>query len=304
MRKTWVQNIRDFFLRHNDLKSVLLFILLSALMWFVLKMNKTYRTDLSVPVHYTGQGGRLLPDSLFTDTLRLEIRATGWKWLRAGFEKPELRLAFRPYTSKELTDKFVFRYFKDSNLVLKSFLIENPGRKKYTHIRQVRTNINPEIITPDGYAVRRMQVVPDTVTVLSAGKIRSPLKLSIEPATFRVHPGDSLLEFRWAQKPGRLIIPEGGKIKIKLVPFARAHTDVPVSIPPQWKNKIVILPANVRVYYKKWRSPVQDTTSWKITLDGAPNGTEKIPLRIAQKPADVFDVELRPDRVDYLQIKH
>ncbi len=303
MRKTWVQNIRDFFLRHNDLKSVILFILLSALMWTAMKLNRVYRMQIPVPVHYTDGAGHILPDSLFTDTLKLEIKTSGWQWLRAGWEKPELRLPFGSYTAKDLTRQFIHRFFNDTNVLQNSNLIINKGRKEYTYIKRMPARAKPRIVVPDGYAIRRMQIVPDTVTVLAEKNTDSTTMLNIEPEVFNAHANDSLLDFRWKQKPGRLIIPAGGKIKLNISPYARAQTDVAISIPAKWKNKIVIMPSTVTVHYKRWRSARPDTTTWKIGLLGKPGDSGKIRLQIEQKPGDVFDVELRPDRVDYLQIK-
>ncbi len=304
MRKTWVQNIRDFFLRHNDLKSVILFILVSALMWTVMKLNRVYRMQIPVPVHYTDGAGHLLPDSLFTDTLKLEIKTSGWQWLRAGWEKPELRLPFGSYTAKDLTLRFFHRFFNDTNVLQNSNLIINKRRKKYTYIKRMPARVKPRVIVPEGYAIRRMQIVPDTISILSVTEISETFDLSTEPEKFKVKPGDSILDFRWKQKTGQLIIPARGKIKLNISPYARAQTDVAISIPAKWKNKIIIMPSTVRVYYKRWRSAKPDTLSWKIGLTNKPGESGKLELQIEQKPAGVFDVELRPGRVDYLQIKN
>ena len=293
-------NLLSFFVVHNEWLSLTGFILISAVFWFLLKLSKPYAITRKMPVTYVYAGERL-PDSIFTDTLVFDLKGSGWKLLQWEWEHRRWELPYTENGTKHSSLQEIFGFSKGNTPVKGIKLIKNKKRKEFI-IRKlpVRLLLQRQEIGGRGLDVKKL--IPSDV--LAWGRSKTVKRLKYIPTK---DVGWDELEHRsvkeLALNPPKGIVVFPGKIKFTyhLQAFTRENTDITPEVPDSLSGRLVLFPSKVHIEYKRWVDAKQRTGRWKVVAVPVRNG-QNLYFRpvIKSKPSSVFDVQLSPEKFDYL----
>ncbi len=304
------QTIAIIFKRLKEVQwdTLLIFIIISALYWFLLNMNHEYEINKTLLIRYETPQGNKLPDSIFTDTLRFSIRTQGWHlW------KPDL--------NRKITLPLVSRQSENKKELIRHILIKKAGKKvKISHL-QIIPNKNssryaikrlPVILTYDlipagGYFIKKMIYQPKHVWAFGEKHIMDNVH-EVKTVYQRI----SRIKNQKVLRP-LLNYPAGVHgltkkilLKIEALPYVRKNTIATVYLPDSLKKKIIIFPSQVKIFYKeylphKYNKRKHSKDQWLIGVEwNSKDGKKMLVPVVLKKPENTFGIIIEPDQLDYL----
>lgn len=298
------------------------FLFLSALFWVIITFSKTYKATLNFPVTYTNLSQDKLLKENTNETIKLNIRSTGFKILRAkifgkkiAINASQLRKKNNAFyvlltSQKNAIEKQLFSgtellsFFKDT-------LFLNIGQlssKKVKLVADVNLKyhigydlLNDIVITPDSITISGPNSLLDTISQLKLASLNlDDVKDDIK-------------------KELSVIVPNGlEKIKLEayratvtgdVEKFTEGTLDVQFNIVNKPQNIIVnTLSETVQVSYIVALSKFDDVDENSFSVEcnfGLSNKKELSYLipKITQKPDFIKSVKLNPQKIDFLIVK-
>ncbi len=294
------QNIWHFLFRQNDFGTLLFFLLVSFLLW--ISMHGRHQQTLhQTVVRYRLDDSLLLPADL-SDTLRVRLRGNGWEpwWWRGKWKQITVNLH-----SAEAVD--TARLLHDIQKQWQDKMTFTGGRlnvPRRWHWKKVPVRPELRIRTAPHYALRRIDLHPDSVWVLAPRQVPLPDSLRTGAVMMNDLHGSRQQAVAVKIPPGMRVFPEKITVKATASLYEEKEVEVPVSIPPDIKPAPVLMPSRVHVHYKRWVGAAGPQKKWIFEPEKKDLGKrEKLRIRLRQKPPDVFEYDFYPRETDYLIVE-
>ncbi len=280
------------------------FLVISAVYWFLLSLNEGYELERKIKVSYVLAPGKVLPDSVFSDSLYFKIQTKGWFLWNARWSRSiEIPAGISSESEKLFHIKQAIGRNHKKSVELKDMrLIPNPRKRDYG-FKHMAVRLNYRLIPAPGYFIKNLRIKPDSVWIF--GK-KNRLKKINEIGTVRKKI-ENLKSNRIFSPP--LHFPEGIhgftdkiKLKVEVLPYVSEEKSVPVSLPDTLRN-VILFPSQVRVYYKKYldKNTKNGKARWVIGIELDSTG-RYFDAVVVSKPSNVFDVEIEPKKIEYVRI--
>jgi hypothetical protein len=306
----------NFLLRNNKLHTFVLFFLLSAFLWFVSQMGKTYRYGLSVPVYYNNLPQDMLINPEMPDSLYLKIQASGYQILKNKILKPSIEI---DYNKIHPDDKNQWQPVKNLHIIkeqLGNELIilqvspetlkivqQNNGKK------QVPVSVRVSVHYKQGYKNSdTAQVTPDKIWIFGTSGSLKNID-TVYSKTYTFDKVDKDIDFN-----ATLVIPEGVKTNIRKV---RYH--LPVSMFVEDMQKIDLRAVHVPASYTLIPFPGKVTVKFKVFKKdyGKINKNDfdviidynnrfmegkdtLLYVKPVKYPKQIFDLQILPEKIAFL----
>ncbi len=304
----------NFLLKNNKLRTFLFFLIISILLWFFSQLSKNYIYTFKIPVVYTHLPAHTYYDTSNNDTLIVKLKTSGYQLLKLKISRPVLQVNFnrRNQNQKkykladELTTELTHMLGAENKILTISpdTLYLKPEiyyKKKLPvcadlsiHYQQGYKNTSKPQLTPAQIWVFGDSTVLNGLTCITTEKYRfdqinstinQKLKLKV-PATIKTKISEVQLHV-----PVDQIIEDTLHIKLKI---------------KQIGKKIIVFPDRVVVQYKTFMQQFDkvNKNQFKVginfeNINDTKQDTILIP-KILQKPKEVFDVQIKPDKIVFL----
>ena len=293
-------NLFLFFVVHNEWVSLTGFILISAIFWFLLKLNKPYAVMRKMPVAYV-YAGKKLPDSIFTDTLVFNLKGSGWKLLQWEWEHRRWEVPYPEDVHNPPSLQEIFGYSKGNTPVKGIKLIKNKNRKGLI-VRKIPVKLMLQRREIGGRGLDVKKLIPAEVLTWGRSKIVKRLKyIPTKDVAWDELENRSEKQLELNPPGGVFVFPDKIRFTYRLQAFTRENTDVTPEVPDSLSGRLVLFPSKVHIEYKRWVDDKQQTGRWKVVAVPVRSG-QNLYFRpvIKSKPSSVFDVQLSPEKFDYL----
>ncbi len=281
----------DFLRRENELKTLIFFILLSAILWFFMKMNDRYAVERYWIVKFSDHG-KILPDSLFSDTIRVKGETTGWNLLNT----PEGQVIVMP--ARAMKDSVLYREYLNRYLKKMKGLKFEIKRHKYPPVKKIPVQLLVRVPENQGLKLKKKKIRPDSLWVWGNTPVLDTLK-GIHAETVLNGERQGKKKITLKRPPGTESAHENVILEYELAPYVTGQKKIRPVVPDSLRGKLILFPPEVTVYYSQWVESGGQKNGWKIGLE---MDLKKGLIRpvVLQKPASVFRVELYPRQLDYL----
>lgn len=295
----------------KNYKSILGVSLLAFLLWFMVKLNRTYDTLVDVPVRYTNLDSSLVFKFPQADMITVQFAGKGKDLLRLPFynlsyqvdlSEAPLHLEINP--SEKPQDLI---YPADLNLAIKS--IPHPRKlvldldHKVTRTLPVEMLPEINVKTVPGHLLVKMDSNPDSITVVGPSELFTKIsEISIEQKSFANVSRPFRDKFKIKKVRGYLAKYYPSEVHIFFDVQRLSETyirDVPVSVTNVPENhQVVPLPSIATVYVKGPEKALANLTSsdFRINIDFAHEwspGIRKVKGKVITR-ADAMKLETIP----------
>lgn len=302
----------------RKLLTFLIFVVVSALFWFILALNDVIQDDVEVAIKVTN-----IPDSatFIQDPAReihVLVRDKGTSlWRNAIFSKAEVEFNFREYASDgvfyishgDLTSG-VKKIFGQSASVISMSM--DSIRLDYTMLPprrvpvEVCMDITPAmgkvissrpVVEPSGVQIYSTREGLDTITRVLTDKLRA--QNLEEPKTFTV---------KLKKIPGVRIEPSEVKVQVNVEALIRRQITVPIQIDnvPEGED-LLLFPSTAKVEYyipmSKFGSG-EEVIEVRVNYRDLENGLKRLPLRLGHCSKDVENARILDSSVEYTLVQN
>lgn len=320
--KEWILRItkyNDASPRTRLIVQYLFFVVVAALMWFMLAYSQSVTYRVAVPVDYSvPQGVHLM--SRVSDTISVDVRGPGHSFVRYLFmDAPHLKITLDSYRD-ENTDYFIINeanlkrmltsLFDNSSINIEHIAPEKihipytevPG-KKVPVVLDANISPNPLytqsgeiLITPDSVLIFGTQERLDQITEVYTNHINAT------SLTETLHQNITLQRVRNA-----MIEPRSVDVFVPIEKLVTKTLELPVSVANAPSDTtVVLLPVKVKMIFRVPFSKYHDNAAVSPTAVVNYNdinllsGSNKIPVKSGVVPGYVQDVRFQPDSVEYI----
>jgi hypothetical protein len=302
--------IRSFFIRFNrsDLKIFGFFLLVSSLYWFFLTLDEGFVIERKTAVHYVTDHNKQLPDSIFTDTLYYKVKTKGWFIFGSDVPK-KINAPVEWYNSPgklKLLENLLYKNTRFKQQLQGTQLIGNPGAQKYA-VKKAAVRPDYTFVPKPGYFIKNIEFYPDSIWIFGKKNLLKNVN-EISTAKKKI---ENIQGKRLFSPP--LDFPEGiygveNKIRLRIeaYPFVRKETEVPLQLPDSLKNKLIVFPSSVRIYYKEYIEPGKKNPKnghWVVGIKPDTTTDRVFVPVILEKPRRTFDIDVEPGKIEYLYVK-
>lgn len=290
--------------------------MVSFLLWFFSQLSKNYTYTLKIPVAYVNLPGDAYLDTSVKDSLTVELLSSGYQLLKLKFRHPVLEVDVqkqgilqRNYWLPPQEYKKLSQIIGEQNRLLQ--IAPDTLHLKETASSKKKLPVHPKLSIryKQGYKnTKPYRLQPAEIWVFGDKKILDTLQeIATESYTFNELDHDLKTDLK-------LNLPQSLNTKEKkinlYIPVAQIIEDILRVKLTQRKvpsgQKLVVFPEEVRVRYKTFLPYIDqiDKKDFDIGVDFEKrkiirNDTFLIP-EIRQKPAGVFDVQIKPDKIAFL----
>jgi len=293
-----------FFLRQNDVGMLLFFLLVSTGLWIMLRLNGNESERLRFPVRYRMADGIRLPDGFIGDTIQVKWEGNVWDQFR--WQKNwKNRLVDLPAEKKGSITAKLKEEWKDETggqIIWPDETVLQIDRWKW---KKIPVKVEGQFIPQPHYAIRSIRLKPDSVWVFVPVNRNFPSHLSTQPVKREGIAGEIQETLSLDVPPGLKVYPTAVEAVVQADLFEEKTVKKPISLPPGWQNRLLLMPQAVEVHYKKWIHGRTNDEKWTFVpeLDSLGH-SEKLPVRLLEKPASVFWWEYYPRQVDYILLEN
>ncbi len=306
-----LKNYLSFFFFHNTFRNFFYFFLIASSLWLLSRLSDQYTYSLQIPVVYIDANGTALPKSYNTDSLLVEIKASGFKLLKLKVAKPvfKYRLAsgkihqWSPENHKREVQKLLGKKTKIIELQPEKIKIDQKRifQKKVPVSLQLKVsykegykNTSPPVVKPDHIRIFGKKEILDKIDSISTQK------LNLKEISSNV-----------SQKMN-LELPEGVKTNYKKV-FVRIPVDqlieneeiLPINLPEKKKkDQFLLLPRKSKITYTFFKKDFTKIKNTDLKLGIAPEdlkkGKNKARVILINKIPEILKYKIHPGQVTLL----
>lgn len=298
----------------------LVFVVISALFWFILALNDSVQDNINVKVHISN-----VPDSVtfisdIPEKLHVSVRDKGTNLWRNGImHKPTIHINFREYA-----ENGVLRFSKDElNSSLKSIFgasaqiasvsmdslrlvyTENKGRRVPV---EVISKVYPSLgCTIEG----DIMVSPSNVLVYGDKELLDTIhRVMTENITLKDVSESTTVEVKLRPLKGGRIIPSTVQVTFPIEPLVKKVALIsltPVNVPDG--ESLLLFPSKVPVEYYVAMSRLDDNDDPAIMLEVDFNqtyssGNGKLHVEVKRYPDRLLNLSLKNDSVEYTIVRN
>ena len=292
--KAFARYIREV-LHRTDWKTFAVFVLLSFLYWLILHVHRPRTLSRQIIVRY-GTPEALLP-AVFSDTFR--VRSDRSMSVPDTLILPPEAVLERHKEDliRKVLEQKAGKSLSDLQIEKKSHTASSPGLKKAAVAWD-------SVLRPAaGYAIRNLRVRPAYVWIYGPPElVHSRDTVYLRLPREEVLAGSYRRLVRPALEPGLHSFPEYVEVEASAVPYVRETRFISLGTEGEkWKNYI-FFPARVEVRYKKL-ADIPSEGRWEIVPEAVrKNDSFFFRPVIKRAPSGVFDIQIIPSQLDYLQI--
>ncbi len=295
------------------------FVLISAVFWFLSAMNQEYTTKISYKVSFVNFPEDVRPVSGVPDKLTLTVKGYGYDLIGKSKITAPLKIDVKKYALKDKNDKSKLilsthllsdKFFPNANGI--SIISVNPEtiifktEKLKTKKVPVKANIDFSC-KPLYMQSGDIKIIPERVTVSGSYKKIKEIKY-VETKTYKFTDLEDTLKAKCKIKhiKGTKISEKEVLIIIPVEKYTEKSLNLPVSIIncPDSLN-LITFPDNINLTYKVVLSKFETAKpdDFKITVDYNDineNNKDKLKVKITSKPKFIKSVQLSPEYVEYI----
>ncbi len=307
--KWWISTLKEIVLNQivQDWKTFFIILLISVIYWFLTGINENYRFSYAVTVQYETEDGKKLPDSIFNDTLLVRTQSKMWQNLKRNIPR-KIQVPAELYNNPD-KKKYIESILTSQSDKWISFdritWKKNPLTRSYG-LKKVPVKLRYRLIPEVGFIIKSVSIDPDSVWIFGNNDHLNDIEY-IPTITKKI---EHLRNKKLLNPP--LVFPskvygvtKKVRVKIHTPPYIVEEKEIYLTIPSQWKNKLILFPSKVRVYYKKYiennSKNSKTDKNWKISIDTTEILKKDYLMPVVlEKPADVFDIRIEPEQIEYL----
>jgi len=303
MRKnnSFKQILIRFFLHQNDWGQFLLFILLSFGLWLSMRINKPEKDNWTIPLKYTIQG-QPLPANFFGDTLHFNLTGAAWEQIKIHRRLESYHPDLASLGKERIKEKIQSAL---QHLAGKNIRWKDSGRLEVEKWKwkKIPVVLEAEWQMPPYYAVKDTVKQPDSVWVFVPAGHSFPTRIHTLPIKLKGLKGRTQRNIHLAVPPGLKIFPSTVHVKIDARLFEEKTKQIPISFPPAWQGRLMLMPSSVKVHFRQWigQPSVEGDWRFEVPVDSVGH-SQKLPVILKAKPPQVFWWEFYPHQVDYILI--
>ena len=317
LRERWGQ-LKETSSFHNVMV-FMVFVVISALFWFILALNDSVQDNFNVRIHITNVPDTVTFISDLPEKIHVSVNDRGTNLWRNGYLRPPtVNINFREYA-----ENGVLRFSKsDLNSSLKAVFggtaqiasvsldslhlvyTENKGRRVPV---QVVAHVTPSL----GFTMEKeVKVSPSNVLVYGDKELLDTIhKVVTETITLDNISESTVKEVNIRRIKGARIIPAKVKVEFPIEPLVKKValiTLTPVNVPEG--ESLLLFPSKVPVEYYVAMSRLDDDFDEFIHLEVDFNGIArshngKLHLEVKSFPDKLLNLSLRNDSVEYTIVK-
>ncbi len=296
------------------------FVVISAIFWFLSAMNRTYTTKIDYNVKFIDFPEDLRPTSSVPEKLLVTVKAYGYDLIgQTGNSHHPLEISIKKYAVKDKNDK--------SKLILSTQLLSNKffpdaeginivavdPEKIFFKVEKLSTKEVPVKANIDFSCEAlymqsdKIKIIPDSVIVSGTEKTIKRI-LFAETEAMKFPNLNDTLKTVAKIKPVNNVRFSANKVKI-IIPVEK-YTENSVSIPLQVKNcpdslKIITFPDEITVTYKVVLSQFKFVNTKDIKLSVDYNDiknkhAKKLKVNIDSYPEFIKSVQISPEFIEYI----
>jgi hypothetical protein len=303
-------------------------VFISAFIWMLIKLSRSYSSDIVIPVTYTEiPKGKILVNDVDT-TIKIGITDQGFSlaWLKY-FKKPEplkinlknyrLRQHMHQYVGLVNTDAWAQQFSNQYALSGKLDYIQPDTIAFYFEDRySLEVPVEPDIdikFRKQYFAYDSMVISPAKVMLSGLyNNINNIQSVKTAPVSF-TNLDENLDKKIALKKPGLTpdiaIEPEEVNVKLSVEKFTESSIEIPISmINEPERHRVKIFPDKATITFlvalKDYNKVSPDLFTCKVDLtDIEFLGSNKLEVSISKFPQHLKLVSIHPSEVDYLLLK-
>lgn len=304
-------------LLNKELIVFLVFLIMSAVFWFVNALNETYEKEISVPVTICEVPQNVIITDGISDTIRVTLRDKGYNFLPYLYGNiiGELRISFitvakesgKGNVSVAELQKILRQKLYASTKIIAVKAEQLDFYYNYGLSKKVPVLFFSDIKTSESYYLAETQITPDSVTIYaSQSKLDSIKEVHTLPYSAEDFHDTLSTEVAIRSIRGVKIMP--AKVRVKLI--ADMLTEQTISVPVTTVNmpagfilRTFPTSVNVKVVVGRNKLSLIKPQNFRVVADYnsiIAKPSDKCPLTLQQVPREVTNATLETKQVDYL----
>lgn len=299
--------------RGRDILVFSIFLVLSAILWCLQSLNEEDQFDVRMPVRITH-----VPDSVTIITnppsnISVSLRTKGTQILKQSLgPEPTFDIDFRAYRSRNslLLSKADVKAIARAAYGGASVIAASPDsiNLSFTTRRGVPMPVRVDYQVsagPQSTIIGRPTLSVDTTLIYSTGRIPAKLhSISTEPIRLTDINGPTTIRARLLAPANSRVIPDSIDVTFNVEPLISKTRKVviePTNVPSG--TKLITFPAQIEVFYMVPMSVYnQSDPHFRVLADynSISSRSNKIKLRLRDVPANLQNVHLSADSVEYI----
>ncbi len=301
----------NFFIRHNKIRAFAVFFFISALLWIMMQLSKTYHYNLKVPVLYQNLPSQYYKGFLPKDTLSITLKLSGFKILHYKISKPVLKINVQKdklihqrvwKTDKHFSD---IQALFDENVHIISISPEKLNIQiKSVHKKKVPVYPDVKISFKAGFKNKeKAKWQPDSLWIFGQpGAIDTINKIYTKVYEFKkiAHTIDKKLKLKEL---------EGIKYNTNQIRYHLPVSEIiedTISLPLTIINKpasvkVFLFPKKIKLKFKVFKEQYKQLkpNDFMVIVRYQPELKNWKP-ELLKYPDGIFDIRFKPDKISYL----
>ncbi|MDE6443641.1 MAG: hypothetical protein K2K64_04375 [Muribaculaceae bacterium] len=318
LRERW-RKMKESSSFHNVMV-FLVFVIISALFWFILALNDSVQDNFNVRVHISNVPDTVTFISDIPEKLHVSVRDKGTNLWRNGYMKqPTIHINFREYS-----ENGILRFSKnDLNSSLKNIFGESAIigsvsadslRLTYTENRGKRVPVEVVVkVYPSlGFTIEgNVKVAPSSVLVYGDKSILDTIhRVLTETVILKDISETTKVDVKLKRLSGCRIIPPKVKVEVPIEPLVKKVALIsltPINVPSG--ESLLLFPSKVPVEYYVAMSRLDDNDDPDIHLEvdfreTAKSHNGKLHVEVKRYPDRLLNLSLKNDSVEYTIVRN
>jgi len=301
----------NFLLKHNKLRTFLLFFVISSSLWLTSQMSKKYVYSFKIPVIYTNLPSQYYKGFLPNDTLQISLKTTGYQILKHKVIPSKLELDIQKYrlidTQSWQPEKFkdlIFELFDYQGNILKITPSIINFRIKAVQKKQLPVKADLHLQYAPGFKNKKALILkPDSIWVYGDRQILDTLNFVATRHYVMSNIKKDVNKTLTLKKIERIKFNTNKvRIKIPVSEIVEESITLPVKIKGAPINANVLLfPEKIRLNYKFFKDDYKNLNHNDFRVEVTYNPKQKQwQTKLTKRPAKAFDFVIQPDKITYL----